>query len=282
MKMYRNLISTFVSATVIVALASTTHAGTIPVTGWVVHNGTSTVTDGTTNSPTFTPAGSNMDVMATFPQIHLANDGDYVTVKTTLTLGTRTGSTANTGLNTQLRLGLMGGADPIVAGDMGNTGTYFEYNSNGGNVSDISDAVADPLTNPLSVPGHLSALPTDTYLQGADIGPVDFELTLTRNSGMLVVTGHISGTDSVSGDPFDSTISPAISYSPAGSGFDFDFNRVAFGFRNNVKAPDGTLNNVTVTSNLVVPEPASCVLAAVATMAGMVIRRRRHRVLRRS
>ena len=36
-------------------------AAVVPVSGWVVHNGTSTVTDGGTNNPTFTP-GDNITV----------------------------------------------------------------------------------------------------------------------------------------------------------------------------------------------------------------------------
>jgi hypothetical protein len=247
------------------------------VTGWVAHNGSSTPSDAGTNSPTFTPAGGNSTVMGTFPQVHLANDGDYVTATTTLTLDTRTGGTGTNGLNTQLRFGIVGGpAGAVVAEDVPNRGIWIEYgnDNNGRFVREVDPTNTDPFTFPLT--GNIGTLnpdPEGDSIQGADIGPVDFELTLARSGGDLVITGQISGTDSVSGNPFLSKIDPAIVYAPAASGFNFDFNRVGFSFRNNVQAPSGTLNDVTITTN--VPEPGCFMLAAGLALGGVVIGRRR-------
>jgi hypothetical protein len=95
-------------------------AASIPVTGWVVHNGTSTVSNGGTNSPTFAGA-DNITVMGTFAPVELLNTGDSVKVSTTLTMDTRTANTGTNSLNTQLRIGLFdgpGAADPVVANDI--------------------------------------------------------------------------------------------------------------------------------------------------------------------
>jgi hypothetical protein len=253
------------AALVVAAAASTTRGALVhDVTGWAVHNGTSTVSDGGTNSPTFTPADDNMTVLGTFPQVHLANDGDYVKATTTLTLDTRTGGAGTNGLNTQLRFGLVGGpAGPVVAEDLPHRGIWIEYgnNNNGRFVREVDPTSIDPFINPLTGDiGTLNPDPEGDSIQGTDIGPVDFELTLTRSGGNLVIAASISGTDSVSGNAFFSEINPAIVYAPAATGFNFDFNRVGFSFRGNVNAPNGTLHDVVVTTN--VPEPVCCWLAA--------------------
>ena len=86
MKIKRSLVWPAIAVLILGGQAEFAHAVSIPVTGWAVHNETSTVTDGGTNSPTFSPAGGNMTVMGTFSEVSLVNDGDFVTVKTTLTL----------------------------------------------------------------------------------------------------------------------------------------------------------------------------------------------------
>jgi hypothetical protein len=244
------------------------------VTGWVVHNGTSTPSNETTNSPTFTPADDNVTVMGTFPAVQLANDGDYVTATTTLTLTTRTGTGTNA-LNTQLRFGLFGGpAGAVAAGDTNNRGIWIEYSNAGGLVREADPAQTDPFIFPVADAGNLDPDAEGDSIQGANIGPVDFELTLTRSGGNLVISGQISGTDSSDGSPFLSVIDPAIVHAPVASGFNFDFNRVGFAFRNNVNAANGgTLNDVVVTTN--VPEPGSWLLAALVSAVGAMAARRR-------
>lgn len=272
--MNRNIAWPAIVAIVTMASVPMAHGAIMhDVEGWVVHNGASVPSNETTNSPTFTPADGNVSVMGTFPAVQLANDGDFVTATTTLTLAERTGTGVNA-LNTQLRFGLFGGpAGAVTPGDDDNRGIWIEYSNAGGLVREADPAQTDPFIFPVADAGNLDPDAEGDSIQGANIGPVDFVLTLTRNAGNLVITGQISGTDSVSSNPFLSVIDPAIVYAPAASGFNFDFNRVGFSFRNNVNAPDGTLNDVTVTTN--VPEPGSCLLAAFVAVGGAVITRRR-------
>ena len=260
--------------------ASVAHGAFIfPVEDWAVHNGTSVVSDGGTNSPTFTPADDNMTVMGTFPNVRLADDGDFVAVTTTLTLDTRTGATGVNALNTQLRFGLFDGpAGPVVAEDTPNRGVFIEYSNAGGLIREADPAQVDPFIFPINNIGNGTADAEGDSIQGADIGPVDFTLTLTLNAGMLDVAGQISGTDSVSGNPFLSTFS-ASGYAPMAAGFDFDFNRVGFAFRNNVNAPNGTLNDVIVTTN--VPEASPWILATAVVVVRLSIGPRMRRALRR-
>ena len=267
MKIKRNLIWPAIAALMVWGQVEQAPGAILPVTGWEVHNGTSVVTDGGTNSPTFTPADDFMTVMGTFPETSLVNDGDFVTVRTTLTLATRTAATGLNALNTQLRIGLFDGpAGPVVADDVPNVGIIIEYSRTGGLIREQADtAQTNPFVSPTADIGSGTSSGSSA-IQGADIGPVNFELTLTRNSGLLDITGKITGTDSVSGDPYLATYS-ALGHT---SGVGFDFNRVAFAFQGNVNAPNGTLNNVTI----ITPEPTSCVLAGIALIGCGALPRR--------
>jgi hypothetical protein len=270
-----------IMALAIVGQASLVHGTTIPVTGWAVHNGSSGVTDGNTNSPTFDNA-DNITVMGTFGDVELLNDGDYVTVSTTLTVGERDSNLNANSLNTQLRIGLFDGpAGPVVADDVPNLGIIFEYtNDNPANAANrrlireqTAPAQTGPFVSPVNI-GNGAADAGNDSIQGANIGDVYFEMTLTRNSGMLDITGQISGTDSSNGNPYLSTYS-LPGYAPAAVGF--NFNRVGFFFGGNVDGDNGgTLHDVTITTN--VPEPSSCLLAAGLAMVGAVLagRRRGH------
>ena len=123
----------------------------------------------------------------------------------TLNVSTRATNTGTNALNTQLRFGI------------------FDDNTNGGTVSaspnvgfiiEYSNVVAGGLireqqstvqTSPFVSPTNLGNGTQDSgadSLQGANIGPVVFNLTLTRVAGKLNLTGTISGTDSVSGNPY--------------------------------------------------------------------------------
>ena len=104
----------------------------------------------------------------------------------------------------------------------------------------------------------------ETRFKCANPGPVYFELVLTRNAGNFDITAQISGTDSVTGNPYISNYA-RTGYDPVNIGT--AFNRAGFFFANNVDAPSATLADVTITTN--VPEPASCMLIAFA-LAGMV------------
>jgi hypothetical protein len=104
-KMYRNLIGTTLIAACATVWSSAAWAAVIPVTGWMVHNGTSAV-GGSASAPTFTP-GDNVTLMAPFADVTLANDGDFIEGRTTLTLNDRTANLNANNLNTQLRFALL-------------------------------------------------------------------------------------------------------------------------------------------------------------------------------
>jgi len=273
MKMNCSLRWAAAAAVAMVGLTSSAFgAFVVPVTGWAVHNGTSTVTNGGTNSPTFT-AGDNITVMGTYAPIELFKTGDSIKVSTTLTMATRTTNLGINALNTQLRIGLFdgpGAGGAVVANDIPNTGYIIEY------TNDTPAAASRRLirrqsslvqTAPFVSPTDLGNGGADTgndSLQGANVGPVVFELKLTRNGSLIDLTGLISGTDSVSGNPYISNFSLGSLATPP-NGFVFD--RVGFFFGGNVDTPNATLNNVNITA--AIPEPGSfLVFALIAAMGG--------------
>jgi hypothetical protein len=279
------LIRNFVAAACVVCTllaGPTANAASIPLdaSGWAFHNqGTAGGTvGGTLNSPVFTQA-DNVTVMAPFANaVQLANDGDFVEVSLTLQLGPRSGnSVGGNGMNTGLRIGLFNGpAGAIGAGDTGNLGILAQYMNTGGVVDEqTSSTGTNPFQSPtLAVIGNGGADSGGDSLQGATVGDVLFDLKLTRNAGKYDITGQISGTDSVSGNPYQSLIN-LPGYTPAALGF--RFNRVGF-FLNNKADGDSattnanfmaTLSNVTITTN-VVPEPSSVILAVVLIGAAAV------------
>jgi hypothetical protein len=259
-------------APALLVLATAANAATIPITGWAVHNGTATV-GGTAAVPTFTP-GDNVTLMAPFTPVSLASDGDSVTVSTVLTLNTRTGTGVNT-LNTQLRLGLFNGpAGAVADSDIPNVGFIIEYSNvaAGGLIREQESLTQNnPFTSPTNIGNGVQDSGADS-IQGADPGPVTLSLTLTRNNGMLDLSGLISGTDSVSGNPYSSSYAVtgrASTNFPANG--TFTFNRIGLFLGGNVNAASAQLNDSAVTT---VPEPASAALAAGLLGAAFTFKRR--------
>ncbi len=283
MKMNCNLIGTTVGVLAIVASASLAPAATIPVTDWVVHNSVSPVTvdNATTNSPSFTVAdvatnNDIMSVMAPFPSISLANNGDYIKLTTTLTMANRLSTSTGTNfLNTQLHFGLFNGpAGAVAASDSPNNGFIAQYaNSNQGHlkVFEHANANVDPFAGATQIgdvlSGNVVVDPENDAISGANPSAY-FEMTLTRNGANIDITGQISG-----GNYLSTFSIPAYSSTTFPSGGPFTFNRVAFFLGNNVNAQDGsTFADVTVETN--VPEPASSLLVIGFAVGGLLIGRR--------
>ena len=268
MKMNRNLAWPAIVALTMAATAPLAEGAFIhPVTGWEVHNGTSTVSDGGTASPTFT-AGDNITVMAPFSDITLANDGDYVTFMTTLTMTDRSTTGINT-LNTQLRVGLFDGpAGPIVANDIPNVGFIIEYTNQaaGGLIREQMSAIQTaPFVSPTNIG---NGTPDSDSIAGANPPPVNLMLTLTRNAGLLDLTGQISGGDHLANYTVTGHSSATF---PAGG--PFNFNRVGLFLGDGVNAASASLADAKITTN--VPEPSSCLLAATIGVGAAMIGRRR-------
>jgi hypothetical protein len=254
--------------------AGWTRAATAPVSGWAVHNGTSTV-GGTASDPTFTPA-DNITVMAPFADVVLVNDGDFVQGTTTLTMNTRTGTGVNT-LNTQLRVGLFhnNASATVTANDIPNVGFIIEYTNllAGGLIREQTSTVqTNPFTSPTNMGNGTQDSGADS-IQGANPGAVTFDLKLTRNAGKIDLVGSISGTDSVSGNPYvaDYSVTGHSSTNFPADGT-FTFNRIALFLGDGVNAASVSLSESSITT---VPEPGSIALAGIA--AGLIMLHRRAR-----
>jgi hypothetical protein len=259
-----------ISALAVLALvASASFAPAATISGWMVHNGTSTV-GGTAANPTFTP-GDNITAMAPFSDVTLSNDGDFVEVSTVLTMNTRTGTGINT-LNTQLRLGLFSSTNAtLTATDAPNIGYIIEYTNAvaGGLIREQASLVQ---TSPFTSPTNLGNGTPDSggdSIQGANPGPVTFTMRLTRNAGKLDLTGSISGTDSVTTNPYlanFSLVGTSSANFPANGAF--TFNRIGLFLGDAVNAASAALADSTVTTN--VPEPASIALLG-CVVGGLLI-----------
>lgn len=254
-----------------IAIAPWTKAAmfTMPVEGWVVHNGSNTIAGAGTDSPTFT-TGDNITAMGTFPEIELKNDGDYLTFSTQLTMTGRSTIGAAT-LNTQLRIGLFDGPDGAVVGpptpDTPNLGFIIEYNAAAaGLIREQQNTLqANPFTSATNI-GTASPADTDT-IAGANPPPVDFVLTLTRSGGMLDLTGQISGGNHLAN--YSKTGITSVNFPLDGI---FSFNRVGLFLGDGVNSTTANLSGSKVVTN--VPEPASGLLAAIMTIGGLLARRR--------
>jgi hypothetical protein len=225
------------------------------------------VTDGGTDSPTFTP-GDNITVMAPFSDITLANDGDFVTASVNLTMAGRTTTGVNT-LNTQLRIGLFNGPPgPVVANDIPNTGFIIEY-TNAGAGGLIREQTSLTQTAPFTSPTNIGNGTPDAEsesISGANPPPVLLELTLTRNGGELDLTGQIS-----SGSYLATYSVPGYSSATHPLDGEFNFNRIGLFLGDGVNAASASLSGAKITTN--VPEPASTMLAAMLTAGGILIGR---------
>ncbi len=274
MKLIRNLIGNTIVTFAIGAAVSTARADLIPVSGWIVHNGTSTV-GGTASDPTFT-AADNITVMAPFSDVTLANDGDFVEGKTTLTVNARTGGVGANTLNTQLRFALLDDSvnGTTTAGDAPNLGFTMEYTNlvAGGLMREQSNAAqTSPFTSPpTTITNGTQDSGTDS-IQGANPGPVTFDLTLTRNGGKIDLAGTISGTDSVSGNPYVANFAytgwSSATFPADGA---FTFNRMAVFMGDGVNATSASLADSQV---ITIPEPASIILANVLAIGGLLVAR---------
>jgi hypothetical protein len=269
MKLRRSLVIPAIVALAVVAAAPIARAATftLPVVGWEVHNGTSTVSDGGTDSPTYT-GGDNITAMGTFPEIELLNDGDYLTFTTTLTMANRSGAVGANTLNTQLRVGLFDGPDgPIVANDVANVGLIIEYTNQpaGGLIREQSSLVQ---TAPFVGPSNIGNGSADAdSISGVNPPPVLFTLTLTRNGGEIDLTGQISGGSHLANY---SVLGHSSATFPANGAF--TFNRVGLFVGDNVNAATASLVDATITTN--VPEPGAGILLAFVAMGSIIAGRR--------
>lgn len=249
-------------------LAGGSLAYSAAIEGWTVHNfsGSAPTIAGTPAAPTITPA-DDVVVMAPFSPVTLVNDGDSITVSTVLELRQRSTVGINS-LNTQLRFGLFNGPPgPVSADDAPNLGFIIEY-SNAAAGGLIREQQSAAQTNPFVSPANIGNGSQDAgadSIQGANPGPVQFELTLTRNGGLIDLSGSISGTDSVSNNPYLASYA-ATGYNSANfpANGAFTFSRIGLFLGGNVNAADAVLRDSAVSTN--VPEPSTMSLLAAASL----------------
>ena len=265
---------TAIVALAMTALAPLAHGAIVsPITGWAVHNGSSTP-GGTPSNPTFTP-GDNITLMAPFDDIELANDGDYVEVSVDLTMNNRSTTGVNT-LNTQLRIGMFDGpAGVIVANDVPNLGFIIEYTNQGagGLIREQESALQ---TSPFILPTNIGNGTADSdSIAGANPPLVTFVLRMTRNAGELDLTGSITGGSHLAN--YSVTGHSSTNFPANGT---FNFNRIGLYLGDGVNAADASLANAVVETN--VPEPQSICLAALAAFGCFAVRSRRRHASSRS
>jgi hypothetical protein len=274
-KQFRMVGAMLVALTAVLAGSATQADIVTPVTGWVLHNGTSSFTgvSEATSSPQLSVA-DNLTIMAPFSGVTLPNVGDFITIKTTMNLGTRTSNLNANNLNTQLRIGLLNGtADPIVAGDAGYTGFLTIYSNQLAMASygNLSEQQSNGATSPLQGQTTLGTPPSagvdagGDSISGGDPISADFTLTLThRDTGMEIYSNISSAQFNYLQEV---TFGP---YTPGLSGFDFstfNFNRAAFFFGPNVDGTNGGgLNNTMIITGNAVPESRFGLLAVAVAM----------------
>lgn len=262
-------------AAILAAASSLAQGATI--SGWAIHNGTSTV-GGTPLAPTFA-AADNIVAMSPFNSpIALDSDGDFVEVSTTVDITGRTGGVAVNTLNTQLRVGIFNGpAGAVALNDIPNQGFIIEYSNlaAGGLIREQQSATqTNPFTSPTTLGNGTPDAGGDS-IQGANPGPVTLTLKLTRNAGMLDLIGSISGTDAVSGNPYLSNFTlNGINTANFPVGGTFNFNRIGLFLGDGVNGTSAALTASTVQTNI--PEPAVSILAATAAIGAFgAVRSRR-------
>jgi hypothetical protein len=252
------------------ALPTMALAGTVPVQNWVVlidGDAATTVTNGATNSPTFTPADQDQ-VAGGFGTISLG-DGDFIKGDVSATFN-RTGSG---GFSDNFRFALFreaGGGNPTAGDGLGYTGISFALQNalrdhrNPGRAQPFSSGgTGSPavIINPAGVDPAADTVDAQTVT-------LHVTMTVTRDGNALDISGSMT-------DGADYTQSFTVNDFTPDTSFSTDiysWNRMAFLFGNSVNGTSVTLDNARVRSNLIVPEPASAMLMLIAA-AGFAIRR---------
>src|SRR5262249_42156260 len=129
----------------------------------------------------------------------------------------------------------------------------------------------NPFTSPTLTIGNGSQDSGADSIQGANPGPVTFDYKFTRNGGKLDGSGTISGTDSVSGNPYSAPFSftgwSSATFPANGT---FTFNRMAVFLGGNADATSASLSDSQV---ITIPEPTSLLLANALAIGGMLVYR---------
>lgn len=251
-------------------LTSAALGATIPVTNWAVLVGTSTVTDGSTNSPTFAPA-DGIQVAGGFDTVNLA-DGDFIQGKVSVEFD----RTSSGGMGDNVRIALFrehGGGNPTAGDGTGYSGISFALQHS---LRDHRNPVrAQPFSSGGSGAPTVIVNPAGTDPEGDTVSgqnvTLDFTLNIIRDGNALDISGTISdGADYSQSFTVEDYVPDTSFMTGIYTGTDvFSWNRMAFLFAAAVDGTSVQVVNARVRSNLIIPEPSSALLMIVA-MAGLV------------
>ncbi|MEO0797106.1 MAG: PEP-CTERM sorting domain-containing protein [Verrucomicrobiota bacterium] len=251
------------SLTAISCFTFVTAAHGVAVTDWVVTNGTATITNGSTSSPSFDAI--NLSVAANLAAPISLNDGEAISF--TGSIGLNSGDFGDI----QIRVGLFDGPATVSSG----SGSGFQgyWASLPGSFSQRNRYQDGTATNPFSsftgatdIGNAFGSLPASAAPSGIDL---DYVFTLTRSGNLFDL--FISYDNTANGGTFSETGSiVGLSNVDASS---FTFNSAALLFGGTLTATQANINNADVA--VVVPEPSTYALAFGGFVAVVALLRRR-------
>ena len=209
-----------------------------PVTDWVTAVGDADFSGGSaaTASPVTTDADSDT-ILANFPDITLA-DGESVSLTGSVTCDVLLS-------NSQFRIGLFNGDDPIIAGDgSGFTGIFA--GAPAGSTSPVRSTpgtASAPFSS--SVGSELGLLPASASPPANTV--INFSLTITRNNSKLNISASFDGENGYSSSL--TLQDQDLSY--------FTFNCAGFLFGGGHNGTQSSFSNIQVTKSTVTAPPAT-------------------------
>jgi hypothetical protein len=216
-------------------------------------------------------AASAEQIYSPFTEVTLANTNDFIKFTGEVKIQGAVVSAIDSGTpRTQFRFGLF--EDNGSANNTGWRG-YLMTNShgNGSPNGSISRKNNTNTSNPMSTTGATSLASTPGNGTPFQDDTFSLSMTITRlANGDLNIAGSITGTPAVTN--FSQSLSGV---SPAASVGSYTFDRLAFLLGGNLNADRGAFSRLRITSNLIVPEPGSLVLALVAALGLAAFRRER-------
>ena len=240
-------------------VAAPSDGATLPVTGWAATNGDAGFSGGSelTNSPVTTSADA--DTIAGNFDPFILQDGEFMELTGSVSFDVTLAAN-------QFRFGLFDGDDPVTTGaGAGYVGYWVNTPTAAGQTSDVVSAdgsTGNPFSGSAATSlapfmGTANAVPADTVM--------DFVLRVSRAGDTADIVA--SFTD---GDTYN--VAWEVNGAPA-SPASFSYNSVAFLMGGSLNGNVGTYRDVTVTTGVVIPEPAALVLLGGTCCAIVGLRR---------
>jgi hypothetical protein len=226
----------------------------VPVEDWVTAGGSTTITDGSTNSPTFTPA-DGLQVIGGFSNIAI-NDGEFIRLTATMQINSRTD---DLNLTDAVRIGLFRTDDENETVIQGTelSGIILEHRDQ------IRELRLNAQTGPFAsgtqsfVIGSTSGDPESDPPPAQTIDDVTFEfmLQIERDGEEMEISGTI-GDGGAFKEFFTRADYNTPMDNPPNNLNEFRWNRAGFLIGGNVGATSVNMFNVEVTSGVAAEEDA--------------------------